>query len=349
MSKSFSIKERITLAKRLAFLIQAGMPLVESLRIIKKQTSSKSKIKLFETLLSDVSNGQYFSTSLTKSGVIFDQFSINIIRVGEESGTLDQNLNYLAEELKKKQSLQRKVWSALIYPLFIVISTFGVTGLIMLFVFPKVLPIFKSLNIALPLTTRLLIFINDLILGYGLYIFGFVVLLIITAMIMLRRKKMRLWFDSLILRLPVIGQITRTYQVVNCCRTLGLLLKSDVPITKAFESAADAATNLIYSKELRALSRKINSGDKIATLMEKHRDLFPPLLSHMVSIGETTGRLDETFSYVAELYENELDDSTKNFAILLEPALMIFMGVVVGFIAVSIISPIYAITQNLHP
>ena len=347
--RGFSTKERVTLAKRLAFLVRAGVPIVQGLYILKKQAGSKSKILLLEKVIADVSSGQFLSSSFAKFKNIFDQFAINIIKIGEESGRLDQNLEYLAEELQKKQLLKRKIRSALMYPFFILIATLGITGLIIFFVFPKILPIFKSLNLALPLTTKMLIFINDFGVNYGLYVVLLLVLLVVLFLIMMRQRVFRFFVHRILLRLPLFGTIFKSYHMANFCRTLGLLLKSDVRIVKAFSIAGDTTSNLVYRQELVNISNEINKGVKIVDSMERHPHLFPSMLSQMLSIGETTGRLDETFIYLSELYENELDDTTKNLSTILEPALMIFMGVVVGFIAISIIAPIYAVTQNLNP
>lgn len=347
--RGFSTKERVTLAKRLAFLVRAGVPIVQGLYILKKQAGSKSKILLLEKVIADVSSGQFLSSSFAKFKNIFDQFAINIIKIGEESGRLDQNLEYLAEELQKKQLLKRKIRSALMYPFFILIATLGITGLIIFFVFPKILPIFKSLNLALPLTTKMLIFINDFGVNYGLYVVLLLVLLVVLFLIMMRQRVFRFFVHRILLRLPLFGTIFKSYHMANFCRTLGLLLKSDVRIVKAFSIAGDTTSNLVYRQELVNISKDINKGVKIVDSMERHPHLFPSMLSQMLSIGETTGRLDETFIYLSELYENELDDTTKNLSTILEPALMIFMGVVVGFIAISIIAPIYAVTQNLNP
>lgn len=348
-TNKFSIKDRVTLAKRLSFLVRAGVPIVQSLSILKDQSESRAKSKLLEKVTADVSGGQFLSTSLAKFKNIFDPFAINIIRIGEESGTLDQNLDYLAEELKKKQILRRKVTSALVYPLFIVLATLGITGLIIFFVFPKILPIFKSLNLDLPLSTRILIFINDFVTKYSYYLAGLIVLVVVVGFLLSRKEVVRFQIHRTILRLPIFGNIAQRYQLANFCRTIGLLLKSNVRVIKAFDIAGETTANLLYQQELHEISKNINKGVGIANAMKKHPKLFPPLLSQMIAIGETTGRLDETFTYVSELYESELDETTKNLSTMLEPALMIFMGLVVGFIAISIIAPIYTVTQNLHP
>lgn len=349
LSTKLSIKEKALFAKRLSFLVKAGVPILESLKIIQKNSPSKAKSKILDQVIADVSNGQFLSSSLAKFEHIFDKFAVNIIRIGEESGTLDENLNYLAEELKKKQMLRKKLWGALLYPIFIIIATFGIAGLLTIYVFPKILPIFQSLHVALPLATRILIFVNNFLTKYWVILGLAIVGLVIGAALALKNNSAKLTADRSILRIPLLGDLIRNYHLANFCRTLGLLLKSDVKIVKAFSIAAETTSNEAYKRELEKISKGIVGGGKMTDYMQKNHRLFPHILTQMISVGETTGRLDDTLLYLSELYENEVDELTKNLSTVLEPALMLFMGVIVGFIAVSIITPIYAITQNLHP
>ncbi len=336
-------------AKRLAFLVKSGVPIVQSLRILQKQAGSGSRGKMLDQVINDVSNGQFLYTSLAKFGHIFDQFAINLITIGEESGTLDANLEYLAEEMKKKHLLRRKVVGAMIYPIFIVVATLGMAGLLTVYIFPKILPIFTSLNVKLPIVTRIIIFISDFLTKYGWALGLGLVVLIIGWLFLLRLPSVRFWLERLIFRLPLIGSISQNYHMANFCRTLGLLLKSDIRIVRAFAIASETTSNLVYKRALQSISGEANKGEKITSYMEKHPRLFPHILSQMLSIGEATGKLDETLIYLSELYENEVDELTKNLSTIIEPALMIFMGIIVGFIAVSIITPIYDITQHLQP
>lgn len=344
-----STKEKAIFAKRLAFLVKAGVPIIQSLKILQKQSRSRAKTKMLDQVIADVSNGQFLSSSLAKFENNFDNFAVNLIRIGEESGTLEENLNYLADELKKKHLLKRKVLGSMVYPVFIVIATLGMAGLLTIYIFPKILPIFKSLNVTLPLTTRALIWTSDFLVAYGwlvgLGLVGFIVL----AAFLLRMEKIRYWAHHILLRIPLFGDISQKYHLANLCRTLGLLLKSDIRIVRAFAIASDTTSNLVYKKELKVLAASISRGEKFTDRMEKHAKIFPHMLSQMLAIGETTGNLNETFIYLSEMYENEVEDLTKNLSTVLEPALMIFMGVIVGFIAISIITPIYEVTQHLTP
>lgn len=346
----FSIKERLFFAKRLSFLIKAGVPVLECLHLIRKQTKSKAKAKIFDSVIKDVSNGQQLSSSLAKFGGLFGEFSINIIRVGEMSGILSQNLAYLADELSKRHALQRKVIGTLVYPVFITVATLGITGMLTVFIFPKLMPIFTSLHVDLPLTTRVLIAISNFLSADWLWLF-IAIIALAGAWFFARRQftGFQYFGDRTLLRVPLAGAVAQSYNLTNFCRTLGLLLRSGVHLTEAMAVTAQTTRNLVYRRAYERIAKNITKGETISRSLEKRRDIFPEMLGHMISIGETTGNLSGTLAYLAELYEGEVDELTKSLSSSIEPALMIVMGVLVGLIAVSVITPIYAITQHLQP
>lgn len=343
-----SVQDQIMFAKRLAILVHAGIPILTGLQMLKKQASSKSSIRIMDVLIADVENGQFISTSMGKFRKIFGDFAINIVQVGEVSGTLNENLNYLAEELKKKQTLKRKVVSALIYPTVIVVATLAITILLTVYLFPKILPVFKSFNFKLPITTRFLIFVSDLLIQHGYAILFGIVGLAVIIWLLLRNKSIRLIVDRTLLRIPFLGGMMSAYNLANMSRTLGLLLKSSVPIVRAISITADTTVNLAYKKALMEIAEHITKGEKISVHLAKDQGLFPSIMQQMIAVGESAGNLSETLVYLAEMYEGDVEDMTKNLTTIIEPVLMVFMGVLVGFIAISIITPIYGITQNLH-
>ncbi len=322
--------------------------MLESMHVIKKQTKSKSEINVFDKIVTDLANGQTLAASLARFKGVFGNFAINIIRAGESSGTLTANLNYLADELKKKEMLRKKIMSAMLYPLIITIATFGITGLLIVYIFPKILPIFQSLNAKLPLSTRILIFLSDGIRQYGIYIFIALVILGIGFYFLLKKvPRAKFIYDGLIFRIPFIGAIAKNYNIVNTTRTLGLLLKSGLSLTEALSITADTTENTQYKKAFDDVSRGVTKGKNVSEITHSSPALFPDMLSHMVAVGEKSGNLSNTLIYLSEYYENEFDDLTKNLSSSIEPVLMIVMGILVGFVAISVITPIYEITNSL--
>lgn len=345
----FNLRDQALFARRLSLLVRAGVPILESLNILKKQARSKSVGRMFEYIIRDVANGRDLSRSLGRFRKVFGEFALNIIKVGETSGTLPENLIYLGTEIDKERELKRKVVGAMIYPILIVIMTFVVTALLTVYLFPKLLPIFQSLKVDLPWTTRLLLWISNFLINYGLWVLVGFVLAIIGYFLLLRLRPVRLFVHKALVRFPLIGSFFQDYQLTSICRTLGLLLKGSMTVLEAIRITGDTTSNLSYREELRAIHRIVARGGNISTHMEKKSKFFPPLVSQMIAIGEKTGNLAETFVYVAEIYEQDLDEKTKRLQTVIEPLLMIFMGLIVGFIAVSIITPIYDITQHLTP
>lgn len=345
----FSLKDQVFFAKRLSFLINAGVTAVDGLHVLREQAVAKSHARVLDLILIDVKNGQSLAKSFAKFPKMFSNFSVHLIKVGESSGTLSQNLEYLAEELKKKHLLRRKVIGAFVYPALITVATLGITAFLMLYLFPKIIPILTSLRATLPLSTRMVMSISVFFQHWGLLVIGLLVTFIVSFVVAIHRsERLRMVFDRMLIRLPIIGMMIQYYNIANLSRTLGLLLKSGVRLPEALPIVADTTGNLVYKRECKNLSEVVDRGENISSYVRKNRKIFPDIFSHMVAVGEKSGTLSKTLTYLSEMYENEVEDFTKNLSTLIEPALMIFMGLLVGFVAISIITPIYSITQNLH-
>ncbi len=336
-------------AKRLAIMVKAGVPLLDSLRILSNNTGSRAASRIFSKITKDVERGQFLATSMKSFRNIFGDFAVNVIHVGETTGTLEENLEYLAEELRKRQELRRKVVGAMVYPVIVVTATLALSVLLTVFIFPKILPIFASFKFKLPLATRMLIFISGIFANFGIYILLGLVALIALFIFLRRMPGFRIVMDGIVLRVPIFGRLLQSYHMANFCRTLGLLLKSQILVVEATRIAGNTVNNLVYRKEIEKMAQGLIKGGKISTHLAKRKKIFPSIVTQMVAVGETTGNLSETLLFVAELYEKEVDMITKNLSTTLEPALMIMIGALVGFIAISIITPIYEVTQYINP
>jgi len=348
-SRKLSNKKQTFFAKKLTFLLGSGMPVIESIKVISKQSKTKNDARIFNIIISDLSNGQTLASSLASFDGIFSNFTINIIKSGELCGNLNQNLNYLAEELKKKEVLKHKIMSALLYPFIVTLSTFGIALFLIVYIFPKIMPIFKSLNADLPTSTKIIIFLSEMIRNNGIYILmGIFILGLILGLVLKKYDKLKTQKEILLLKLPIIGIIIQNYNLANMCRTLGLLLKSGVSLGEATKIASDTSQNILYKKSLLEISGYTNRGKNISETICLQTHMFGDMLGQMISIGERSGNLPETFLYLSEFYENEFDDLTKNLSTSIEPFLMILMGLIVGFVAISVITPIYEITNTLN-
>ncbi|MDP3986532.1 MAG: type II secretion system F family protein [Candidatus Veblenbacteria bacterium] len=344
-----SMAEQIFFAKRLAILLKAGIPLLDALSMLEKQAKGRTMKNVLGALKFYVTHGQSLAVGMKQFGRAFGDLTINLVRIGEQSGTLAENLAYLADTLKKKQALRRKVVGALVYPIVIVIATFGITGILMIYVFPKILPIFASLRFELPWTTRLLIVVSNVLVQYGGWILTVTALVVVLAWLVVRLvRSIRYAVQRTVLTLPLLGHLSQYYQVATFCRTMSVLLRCGVVIVEAARITAEATPNLVYRAQAQALAEHLTKGEKISTHLANSLGLWPVDVAQMVSVGEATGNLGDTLMYLSETYEAELDEQTKNLTTLIEPVLMVCMGLVVGFIAVSIIMPIYQVTQYVN-
>jgi len=343
----FPLQDRILFMKRLGMILNAGMSLMEGLHMLKDESRTRSATHIYASIIADVSNGQSLSSGMQRFEPHFGAFCVNIIRIGEASGTLRENLEYLAEEMRRKQTLRRKVIGALVYPAVIVIATVGIVIMLTVYIFPKILPIFSSVNAALPLSTRILIAASGFLSAWGVaLLIGFVVFCVAFGFLM-RVPRVHYAVDMALLHTPLFGALSRYYNLATIARTMSLLLKSDVGIITSIDLVADSTRNLVYRSELHAARGRLVQGQKISAQFKQKPLLFPGIMVQMVMVGESTGNLTGAFAYVSDMFEEEINELTRNLTTMLEPILMIVMGIIVGFIAVSIITPIYSITQSL--
>ena len=347
---TLSVKEKIFFIKRLSYLVNAGIPVLEALTMIRDQTVKKSYQKLLDALIHDVSNGVSLGASMRKIRNGFGDFATNVISAGESTGILGPNLSYLAHEMKKQQELRAKIIGAFVYPVVVVLATCGITAFLMFYLFPKITPVFNSLHMKLPWSTRFLIWLSDFLEMHG-FIFLLALLLCSTALFFFvkKSKPTQFFLAHISLRLPILGAIITRYALAQSSRTLGLLLHSGIPLSDAVPITAQTTSHVVYRREFERLSLTVMRGGKMSEYFAHQRKLFPDIVCHVTAIGERSGSLAASLIYLSETYEAEVDEFTKNISSTIEPLLMIVMGLVVGFIAVSIITPIYGITQNLHP
>jgi type II secretory pathway component PulF len=344
----FPIKEQILFTKRLSLLIRSGVPISKALTILYKQTSSKGSQYILSRLITDIEHGKLLSAGLQHFKHVFSEFAINSIRVGETSGSLHENLDYLSEELRKKLELKRKITSAFVYPVFIVIATLGITIFLTGYIFPKIIPVFSSFRVKLPWATRVLMAISYFVAHDWVYMILSIIVGIVGFILMLRMPRVRFWFDTIILKLPLIGTLFKNYYLANSCRAFSVLLTADVKIVEACTIVSSITENRVYKKQFLALSQQILKGETMSNFIVAHPTLFPSIMAQMLIVGEEAGSLSGSLQYLARMYEDELNDLSKNLTTVIEPVLMIAMGLIVGFVALAMITPIYTITQSLH-
>ncbi|RJQ35655.1 type II secretion system F family protein [Candidatus Parcubacteria bacterium] len=337
--------EKVMFAKHLAIMIKAGMAIDTALETLRDNASSVMSKRL-SVVLEDVRKGNRLSDALRKYPRDFDLLFVNMVAVGEQGGTLAKNLNLLASQQRKSYELKSKIKSASVYPSLVIIAIIGLVVVISIFVLPKILTFFKTLKIDLPPTTKAFIAMSDFMVDYWMWIVGVIVLVLAIIRIMAKFKDSRLFLHFIILKLPIVGGISKNLNLALFARTLGSLLDSGITIDRALQIVAQTLTNDVYKREATLVYHKILKGGSLAEAMN-NRNYFPSLLANMVKVGESSGNLSEVLDYLADFYELEVDNTTKNLSTMLEPALLIMIGLVVGFVAISIINPIYELTSNV--
>ena len=343
-----SFQEKLLFTKHLCVLLKSGIPLGEALEIICDQSINSSFKKILQTIGDKVRNGQSLEKSLADYPEVFDGLYINLVAIGEKSGKLEDNLEYLAEHLKKSYGFKQKIIGASLYPTVVFLTAIVVGGGISFFVLPKLIDVFQSLDVKLPLTTQILLWIAYQFKNHGLLIF--VSSLVVTNIfnLTIRTKLVKPYWQRFLLHLPIVGLFIQNVQMAQFTRNLGIMLKSGLPVDLALESITKATDNLVYKKYFVEVSKQIEAGKSWDKALESSKfSYFPRIASRMISVGEKTGKLDESLLYLADYFEDEVDTITKSFSTIFEPVMLLFIGLVVAFIALSIISPIYEFTGSI--
>jgi len=334
--------------RHLSIMLKSGISIAEAIEIIEGQTQNKLFKRIVRSIRKTVISGRTLSKALSEFPRVFDSFYLSLISIGEESGNLEKNLDYLALQIKKNLEFKKKVQGALLYPA-IILSTAVLAGSgISIFILPKLVDLLTSLDVELPFTTKVLIFAGTAMKGYGFFIFGGLIALLILIRTLINLPAIRPYWQKFILSIPVYGPFVQNVELASFCRNLGIMLSSGLPIVTALSTQAEATTNIIYKKYFKTLTHEVERGKSIEEIFSSSNFKYIPLIAaRMIGVGEKTGKLDESLLYLGDYFEDEVDSATKNFAIIIEPAILIFVGLIVAFIAISIISPIYQFTGGI--
>jgi len=342
-----SLDQKAIFSKNLSLMLKSGLTINESLRIAQDSTPGKLK-RIISKILKSIESGRSLSESFSQYPRVFPSIFISATNAGEESGTLIENLENISRQLEKEKELSSKIKGAMLYPLVILVASF-VLGMAMVFlVLPKITPLFEGLKIDLPLTTRALISFSNSVQSHGIFLFSGIIVFVFLVIYFLRMKFSKPFVHWFILRIPIIKKIAKSSNLARFSRTLAMLLKSGVSIDKALSIMKKTTNNYYYKKSLNKISQDIKKGTRLSDNLELFQNLFPIMLVKMIKVGEESGRFEETLFYLADYYELEVDAATKSLSTAIEPFLLVVIGLVVGFLALSIITPIYDITSGIR-
>lgn len=334
-------KDIVVFTRQFATMIDAGLPLVQALEILSTQVENKLLAKTISAIKADVEAGATYADALRKHPRVFSELYANMVAAGESGGILDTILNRLAAYIEKAMKLKKRVKGALVYP--IVVSTIAVfvIAVIMIFVVPTFSKMFTSMGGTLPLPTLIVIKISNFLAGIGGLILFFSIVAFSIAFSQFRRTEGgKMATDKLILKLPIFGVLLRKVAVAKFTRTLGTLVSSGVPILDGLEITAKTAGNKVIEYAVREVRTAVSEGKTLAEPLMKSK-VFPPMVTHMISVGESTGALDTMLGKIADFYDDEVDNAVANLTAMMEPMLMVFLGGSVGFIVVAMYLPIF--------
>lgn len=341
-----SQKELAIFTRQFSVMIDAGLPLVQCLEILGTQAENKVFQKTLIQVRQDVESGSTLADSMRKHPRVFDDLFCNMIAAGEAGGILDTILQRLANYIEKAVKLRRAVRSAMIYPVAVISIAALVVTIILWKVIPTFAALFAGLGAELPLPTRIVITLSNFV---GRYL-PLLVVLFFAGLYALKKYhdtyKGRRVIDGLLLKLPILGIVLRKIAVARFCRTLGTLVSSGVPILEALEITAKTSGNAIVEDAIMATRKSIEEGKTISEPL-KDTDVFPPMVVHMIAVGEQTGALDAMLSKIADFYEDEVDAAVENMLTLLEPIMILFLGIVIGGIVISMYLPMFSLLSKI--
>jgi len=342
-----SVNEQIILTKNLSGMLRAGLSLSRALSVLEKQTKNSTLNKILLSISADINSGESLSSGLSKFPEIFSTLFISMTKAGEESGNLAGALSDIGINLDKSHYLTKKIRGALIYP-GVILSAMVVIGVLMFaFVVPTLASTFKELGVVLPTSTRILIFLGNFFSHNLVLTFVIIIGIALGGYFLFQAKFMAKYFDFIIVRMPVIGNLAKELNTARTARTMSSLLSSGVSIIRSVEITGDVVQNIYYKKVLNEVKVAIEKGAPFSKIFEENSKLYPVMMSEMAQVGEETGKLSEMLLEIALFYEAEIENKTKNLSVIIEPVLMIVIGSGVGFFAISMISPLYSILGSI--
>lgn len=334
----------VDFTRQMAIMLNAGLTLIDCFNILEKQIKKTELLALVQSLNKEVTEGNTYSSALQKYPEQFSNLYIALVKSGEASGKLSEILLKLAENLEKQREFNSKIKSALTYPVIVVIGMLGVMFVMITFVVPKLLGLYKDFNVELPATTKILIALSDFSVRFWPLIIIAVFLMIASFKKYTSTKQGKLLFDTVSLNFPAFGPIIKISALVDTTRTLAILIASGVSILDGLNIIIETTGNLVYRNSFINIYKQVEKGFALGTSMD-NEGIYPPILVQMTTVGEQTGKLDDTLMRISRYFEAESEIAVKSLTTLIEPLILVVLGVGVGFLVISVITPIYNLTS----
>ncbi len=340
-------KDLILFTRQLSSMLASGLTLLKSLEILKDQTSNKILQETLGGILLDLEEGTTFSDSISKYPDIFPPVYVSLVKAGESSGLLDKIFLRLATNLEKRRKLRNTVKGALMYPIIVIVLMIVVILILMVFVIPQLSKLYDSLNVTLPLVTRIVVGASSFVGKLWTLLIGLIAIVMYAFLRWKKTPKGRETYDRNILRVPLFGRIIKQTILTEFSRTFGLLVGTGTLVVDALEQSAGVTGNFVYEKTVKEIAKRVEKGIPVGEAMTYY-PYFPPLLIQLVKVGEETGKMDENLMKASEYFEEEVNQAVKTLTTAMEPIIMVVLGIGVGFLVFSVITPIYSILNSVQ-
>ena len=340
-----SLTDKIMFARNLRVMIAAGVSLPRGLEILASQSKKGKFKKILLNVREEVIKGKAFSDSLGKHANVFSELFVSMVRVGEETGTMEEVLKVVVKQMEKEHEIKSKIKGAMVYPAVILLAMISIGILMLIIVVPNLSKVFTDMGVELPMTTKLVIAFGSFLEKFWYTLPLAVIFLIILFRSALKTKIGKLVFDTFILKVPIFGPIVKKTNSAHTVRTLSSLINAGVPIVRSLEIVSNSLGNVNYKKAMLQAAEKVRKGGKLAEVLKGHENIYPSLVVQMVEVGEETGETASILEKLAEFFEEEVSNTTKNLSAIIEPVLMLIIGAVVGFFAISMVQPIYSMLE----
>lgn len=340
------IAEKILFIHNLSVMVKAGLSIVEGLRILAEQVENKKLKSVLIDIKEQVEKGRQLSEALTDHPKIFPPIYVSMLAAGEAAGKMEEALTQVSSQMKKSHELTSRIKGAMIYPAVVLVAMGGVGIMMVVFVLPKILVMFEEMDVELPMATKILIAVVNAFSNYGIIIAAAFVGFIWLCVWLLKNPTIKRGFHQVLLKLPIAGKIIKKINIARFTLTLSSLLQSAIPIIEAVKITSAVEGNVKYRDDLLSVSEALKKGESLSECLAKSPDRFPPMVVQMIMVGEQSGEVEAMLKELSEYYSTEVDNTMKNFSTIIEPVLILMLGLGVAGIAVSVIMPIYSLTQN---
>lgn len=342
-----SLSDKMMFTRNLQVMVSSGLSLPRSLQVLAVQTKNGKFKKAILEIKKEIVKGESFSAALEKRSAIFSELFKNMIKVGEEAGNMEEVLSILARQMEREHELQSKIKGALMYPAVVISAMIGIGILMLVMVVPQLAATFAELDVELPVTTKAVIGLGNFLANYWFLAIILAVAIFLFLFFLSKSKNGKKAIDTIVLKIPIISTLVKKINSASTIRTLSSLIAAGVPIVKSLQIIANTLGNIYYKEAMVESAEKVKKGERLSDIMAPYQELYPIIVIQMIKVGEETGETAKVLSKLAEFFEEEVGNATKNLASIIEPVLMLIIGGAIGLFAISMVQPMYSMLETL--